>query len=104
MSANRVEGVGGATSTPHFSAALLFLLPVARLLEARSGLQSILGGVHRQINFIILHCLLYRLERYGDVLFAGAEEAADSDNQRVDLAAIRHEHVVDFPIFVVEGS
>lgn len=31
MSANRVEGVGGATSTPHFSAALLFLLPVARL-------------------------------------------------------------------------
>src|SRR5579862_8931552 len=56
------------------------------VLEAGRRFELVLGDVHRQADLVILLSFLDRLELDGDVLFAGAQKAADADDQCIDLA------------------
>src|ERR1700744_1157385 len=53
---------------------------VAVVFEARRRFERILGGVHRQVDLVVLHRCFDGIEADGNVLFAGAKEAADADD------------------------
>ena len=74
---------------------------VAVVLEPGRRLQAVLGRVHDQVHLPVLHGRLHRIERDEHVLFARAEEAADADDQRVDLAGLVDQHVLDLSDLVV---
>ena len=74
-----------AVCPPYNSAASLL-----RILEFRRGLQRFLGGVHRRHPFVVLGVALdaHGRRRYRNIVLAHAEEAADRQDQRVDLVAL----------------
>src|SRR5689334_12821661 len=93
---------------------MLFALIVVRAVGNPSGrlpvvfqtgrrLELVLVGVHGQTDLIVLVGLLDRVELDGDVFFAGAEEAADADDQGIDLAFGIDQHVLDVADLVVLG-
>ena len=61
-----------------------------RILEFRRGLQRILGGVHRRQPLVVLGVVanVDRGRRYRNVVLADAEEAADRQDQRIDLMVL----------------
>src|SRR3954470_3119475 len=74
------------------------------ILESLRALEGVLRGVHHEVPFfIVLVGDLDRVERNGDILLAHAEEAADADDQRGDLALTVDEHVHDLADFAVTG-
>src|SRR4051812_23334296 len=55
---------------------------IAIVLEALGILQRVLAGVHHQVPVVVaLLRGMHGVEGYRDVLLAGAEEAADADDQ-----------------------
>src|SRR5262249_25111179 len=69
--------------------------------HAGGVVELVLIGVHREVPFVVLLGAFHVAERNRDVLGAGADEAADLDDERRDLPVGADQNVLDLADLLV---
>src|SRR5438067_13746267 len=71
--------------------------------ESRSILELVFTRIHDKPPLVVIACQLYGVEGRRYILPAKAEESPDGDNQRLPLAGVVYNDVLNCPDLVVRG-